>query len=360
MNKKVEYFSSKDTNICKGIAILFMVLHHLVGAFYNSFDLNWYEINAVDYPKILLLFSSSGKVCVSLFTILSGYGMYKKYDSYIKETKKESYVPYIASRIAKFYTTYIPIFLTVFIYKCFTKFTSINSIISYYNNRSIALLSIIYLLIDLFGLYKIFGTNSIINDWFVTAIIIFYILFPLINKLTKKYKLFSILLLSFPWVISMCFGGIKNDTFYYYLSEYSLGIYLSMNGLLDKFKNKVNIKNKIVTTMLLLVSWILRLIFALPFDIILALAIILFEIQHLSNLNFNNVLSFLGKNSSNIWLLHSYCIGIISKIAYDIYNRYILTILLSLTISFLIEAIKKRIKIDNFVGKIKRVLLNNI
>ena len=73
-------FTIRETNICKGIAILFMILHHAVRKYYNSFDLSWYAENSTSiYYMILLFFSTAGKVCVPLFTVLSGYGISKSY-----------------------------------------------------------------------------------------------------------------------------------------------------------------------------------------------------------------------------------------------------------------------------------------
>ena len=75
-----ETFDRRDTAVCKGIAILFMTLHHCLQKYYNRFDLSWYARHSSSLPeKFLIFFSSAGKVCVSLLTILSGYGITKKY-----------------------------------------------------------------------------------------------------------------------------------------------------------------------------------------------------------------------------------------------------------------------------------------
>ena len=69
-------FDKKHTQVIKGLAILFMVLHHVGSLYYNQIDLSWYARNSRDVPEmILLFFSTGGKVCVSLFTIMSGFGL---------------------------------------------------------------------------------------------------------------------------------------------------------------------------------------------------------------------------------------------------------------------------------------------
>lgn len=79
-------FSTFDTNVCKGMAILFMILHHAVGKYYNDVDLSWYSANAnsTDLTSLLFLFlSTAGKVCVPLFTVLSGFGIAKSYSAFL-------------------------------------------------------------------------------------------------------------------------------------------------------------------------------------------------------------------------------------------------------------------------------------
>lgn len=78
-------FDKRYTQLIKGIAILFMVLHHTVGLYYNSFDLRWYTENSNNIGSLILLFfSTAGKVCVPLLTILSGFGLAKSYNRFEK------------------------------------------------------------------------------------------------------------------------------------------------------------------------------------------------------------------------------------------------------------------------------------
>ncbi len=68
--------SKKQSDIVKGIAILFMVFHHLFmkEARYEAYHFTGLIIN----QSITVFIAEHFKVCVSLFAFLSGYGMEKK------------------------------------------------------------------------------------------------------------------------------------------------------------------------------------------------------------------------------------------------------------------------------------------
>lgn len=72
-------FDRRDTQAVKGIAIIAMVIHH----FYLSDPAALIKINSLG--DVIKVFGATGKVCVALLTILSGYGLmesYKKVKNY--------------------------------------------------------------------------------------------------------------------------------------------------------------------------------------------------------------------------------------------------------------------------------------
>lgn len=349
MHKK---FEITDTNICKGIAILLMILHHTVGKYYNSFDLSWYATNSDNLLERLVLYlSTSGKVCVSILTILSGYGLLKKYLSLNREVKFLN-TRFVVSRLIKFYSIYLPVYAFVLLFNIIFVWNSFVDFKAFYGATSDSNLKlVIKLLIDILGLFDLFGTRSIIDSWYVTAIIVLYILSPIFIYLVKKFNILFVLVCCVPWIISIACGGIKGDAFYYYLSELSLGIYLADSGLLDTCKNKVSVNSRIVSTILLILFLVLRIIFSMCFDILLAISIIIFEIQVLSSLKISKILVYLGINSSNIWLLHKL---VLSYLPYAFPVRLVLTFVISLIISIVIQKTKKITRINNsfnFIGQ---------
>ena len=199
-------FTVRDTNICKGVAILFMILHHSVGKYYNSFDLSWYAENSSSiYYMILLFFSTAGKVCVPLFTVLSGYGLAKSYSKTEGKSGFAGDVRFIAVRYLKLYSLYLPVAIIV----------SVILILSsvHGGNASNPLNKLPYYLFDLNMFYRIMLRDSF--TWYLDAIIILYLLFPVLYRLVKKNKVIVLIIAAIPWIDRLGFNliGLKFDSF---------------------------------------------------------------------------------------------------------------------------------------------------
>ena len=69
----MEKFTVDKTNLCKGVAILIMLFHHL---FFRpeSWSLYFYTIKIREIPLIGYI-ASQGKMCVAIFIFLSAYGL---------------------------------------------------------------------------------------------------------------------------------------------------------------------------------------------------------------------------------------------------------------------------------------------
>ena len=97
--------SSRDTGIIKGVAICLMLWHHLFpNALYS------------EGSSTVVFMAAVGKVCVSLFLLMSGYGLACQYSKVIAGAKnlKDKFgvtIKFIAKRYVKFYTGYWIIFL---------------------------------------------------------------------------------------------------------------------------------------------------------------------------------------------------------------------------------------------------------
>lgn len=74
-------FTKSDTSVMKGVAIILMLIHHL---FYSDELIRKCTLILPYEDKLLLLFSSLSKVCVAIFVLISGYGLYKSYLSEIE------------------------------------------------------------------------------------------------------------------------------------------------------------------------------------------------------------------------------------------------------------------------------------
>ena len=336
-------FSKTDTNICKGIAILFMVLHHAVAKYYNHIDFSWYAANSVNGPyMIMLFFSTAGKVCVSLLTILSGYGLAKSYSKF-GENSFVGDIKYILLRYIKLYSIYLPVALTV------TIVVVLRTVLSGEQIHCIQALE--YALKNISMIYR-----SSVGDWYLKAILVLYLIFPLLHRLLKKFGVFIIILATIPWILRLGFGikAIKIDSFLFYILSFAVGIYFEQKDVFAKFKIVGPVKSIVVPTVCLIAAFVLRLLFSLSMDIFFALSIILFEINVLSKLKSAVVLSFFGKNSANIWLFHSTVLAFFVSIR-PVY-KFVFALLLSLLASMFIEYIKKISKYNNLVSTVCRYI----
>lgn len=72
MNNKWS-FSKDDTKIVKGIALIFMIIHHLFG---NTWQIDKYISIPILNGNVAMYLGIFSQVCVAIFIFLSGIGMY--------------------------------------------------------------------------------------------------------------------------------------------------------------------------------------------------------------------------------------------------------------------------------------------
>ena len=192
-------FDKRQTNIAKGIALLLLLWHHL---FYN---------NPEYYSRFISLFPIKGipmecfiadfcKVCVAIFLFLSGYGLFKSYSTYLNKNTIKGKVPikvvvkYIYKHFIKLLSDYW------FIYIIFVPLGLFfgHSVLVYFG------INPIYYIADFLGLsYLLFEYNATMNAtwWFMSMILLFYLLFPFLYRV-QKYS--SELLLIISVIILFC------------------------------------------------------------------------------------------------------------------------------------------------------------
>ena len=139
MEKELDHFSIKQTNIAKGIALLLLLWHHL---FYNNPN-NYNDFKSLyvfNGKPIECILADFCKVCVAMFLILSGYGLYKIYTSYIEKqmnqkgvNRLKNSVIYTKNRLIKLISDYwfiYIIFVCIINLSICLKFIYITSIIT--------------------------------------------------------------------------------------------------------------------------------------------------------------------------------------------------------------------------------------
>ncbi len=292
--------SREDTAILKGIAICAMLIHHMYGCSINP--------NIQHYDGILKWLGILGKICVSIFLFCSGYGLSVQYRPVT--SFKES-IKFVLRRFVKFYTNYWPILIIFVGISCLISDRTITTAYAGLN---------IYKRI-LFEFLAINGGYSFnITWWFNKLIIFLYLGFPVLYWICKRSKLFGFLIS----IALFRFGGLlhiySEINLFTWQFPFVLGILWallesSLSPLVE-FINKKRIISLLLILALLFVLVYLRMnevsAFWYGFSIdpiltcTLALSILLFRDTWPHNRFLWPSLSFLGKHSMTIYLIHTF------------------------------------------------------
>ena len=340
----MDKFSKNDTNIIKGIAILAMLFHHTLP---NNPGIPLSLSNSFSF---VLLLASSGKVCVSLFTMISGYGLAESYRNV--ETGILSKIRFCLSH----YIQLISVYLCILLWSYMLTFLQGQKLSDIYGPGMDGLGK---MMIDMLGLGLIFGTPVYVGTWYISTIVVLYAIFPILFYLQKKLGWIMLVLTYSPWIYYLIKQDVDMHTDWglFYVFSFVVGIFLSQRSLLDEQKKKgYSLKKTIFAIVLFLVAFITRAFITLPADPLLAFAIIEMEILVLSKISF--VSAFLrkfGEHSANIFYLHVKMMGVISVIVFANQTfQYIFLVLICLGFSLVIEEIKNGLHYNAFVRRMRK------
>ncbi|AAK79370.1 MULTISPECIES: acyltransferase family protein [Clostridium] len=203
-----EFLSKKSTDCIKGLSILVIILHHIS-----------LRMQPVGFMGI---YTCLGHLAVSMFLFFSGYGLM------VSKLKKKNYFKgFFSKRLSKVYLPFviinaITIILTSLIFG--TKF-NLKDIIFYLSGLS---------LIDS-------------TQWFVIAILVFYLCFYVCFKfLSTNLAQHILLFLTFVYFFAMIFMGFR-EWWYNTAFCFPLGVYAAINyDALTKFLEKHYVKTLII------------------------------------------------------------------------------------------------------------------
>src|ERR1700733_6527178 len=197
MTKKIEVI-----DFLKGYSILSIVIFHL----FQSISLPPFIARGIDF----------GGTGVHTFIFASGFGLYL---SHLK--KPLDIIGFLKKRFTKIYTPYILVVALI---------AFVSLFVPIYENSLYAFLGHVLL-------YKMFDNDIICSYeyqfWFISTILQFYLLFPLIVKGKEKLRdapfLLISLFLSLAWGILLIVTGKDfyrdwTSAFFTYLWEFSLGM----------------------------------------------------------------------------------------------------------------------------------------
>ena len=289
--------SSTDSLVLKGIAICLMLWHHL--------------FTTIEYGEVTLYWGQFGKVCVSIFLFVSGYGLYMQY-SKVKFTNTVSFLKnnfiFLLNRLTKFYLNYWFVFLVFVPIGVFVFDIDLKQ--AYGSNVNL----IKRFMYDVFGLQGFYSYN--ITWWFNKLIILFYLFFPLFYFLTKR----------FPWTLFIISIFLVRYGHHIVLANFNVDLTLwllpfVLGLLFAKYAFRVNkLFSDVNYTALFVISLLLFLLFlylrmnniiphwsGIRLDGFLALSLVFLLISFVRKVpQISFVLSFLGKHSINIYLIHTF------------------------------------------------------
>lgn len=160
-----------DTNVLKGIALLLLLAHHL---FYVDNGL-YSECHIAGFPLVCSIGQYS-KVCVALFVFLSGYGLMAKEQA---NGGMGSVWQFYRHRFSKLYTGYWYVWA---VFVPIGYFVFHRTFADAYPQHTLVML-----VLDFLGLINCTGHLGYNGTWwFMSCIILLYLLFPLLYRALEK------------------------------------------------------------------------------------------------------------------------------------------------------------------------------
>lgn len=298
--KALKNFSKDDTLVVKGIAILFMLFHHLFGC---ERPLEAQDLSVSIYPfsfSYFQLLGATTKLCVALFVFVSSYAITIQCNSRELSTQN-----LCVKRILKLFKGYFFIFLLALL----TSGLRNDNIIEIYSSSgSTAFVNILF---DALGVSSYFNTPTMNPTWWYTGFA--YFIFCFVPCLVIAYEKIGYGLL----ILFALSGylGIQGSMGIAYLLTMALGVCIAETNLLGriceynigKLTRKKSAVIKLIICIgifiILLPGWLTYTIYInaiLSFDIAL-LAMLINELLPFGT----GFLKALGKHSMNIYLIHT-------------------------------------------------------
>ena len=340
--------SKSDTACIKGIAILFMLGHHLF-------------LNTTKYGALTLWLAVVFKVCVALFLFVSGYGMTKQYGS-LERRNIRSTMKMLLRRFINFFLPYWFCFVLVVVIGHLWGITFQDVYPATRNTVKCAVL-------DFFGQM---GYHSYLKPWWFNKMILqLYLVFPFLYLIIRnKYSALVGFMAVIP--LQLFAKSIPGNAFFLVeggIPAFYLGMLTAQHGIIPSIPQKSwRIVLASVTVLLLIGLALLHnhVLPSSPYQAILIRALMAFLIvlafkfidsRHVS------VLSFLGRYSTIMYLTHVLLLFMIPKILF--FPRYSFLALLvfsiaSLLMAMSIEWLQKVLRYDKLRLALVTFVKNNL
>lgn len=230
INDNIFKLLSKKRNAIMGIATISVLFFHHV--FYQMFN------DGTTLRKIGLFFIENGNLGVDYFFFLSGFGL-------LYSIENNSVKKFYYNRLKKII---IPYTFSVVVYALNEEITLLNAIKGYIG-------------------YSFIFENAYATPWFIPAIVIIYLFFPLYYKFFKKQNnkcFFTICFLIVWLLLSILFNNLIRSDLYGLITRVPLFLVGVLFGYYSKYgySNGKNIK---ITNIFIIVSSVIMLVASIYF-----------------------------------------------------------------------------------------------
>lgn len=370
--KLTSSFTTYDSMLVKGVAIVLLMFHHCISKTgVEGHDINFFPFESYHWPVMVC---DSFKLCVGMFIFITGYGLYKSFSRI--ELKNKAVFNWTGTRLLKTLTGFWFVYILVFI---ITYAVNQYPHLRYVEAPTRMEGSWIYALVDFFGLSYVADTPTLIGTWwYMSAVVIMIIFFPLLYAMGEKFSYFvtAFAMILLPRILGQGFPGSKNV--FSFVLVFIFGMVFAKHDLFKKLDNfSIFKKNKLLSDIILffvymvaffLIVWITDKIgrtYLWEFNYCIApLIVITFTNRYLKRIPIlNRGLMYIGKHSLNIFLIHTF-------IRYEYLNDFtysfkyallipVILLAISFALSVVVELLKKLVRYDKLTAKaIKKLFAN--
>lgn len=354
--------SKESSNIAKGIAIILMYVHHLFYSqdLYGAYSLFYYPLS-LDQT---LWFSNFAKVCVSVFVFVTAYGITKQYIHKKIESRNE-----LITNTIKRYINVIMAYWFVFVLSIIIFYHKSNQLLVYGESL---VSKAFYIFIDFMGLANIMTTPTFnLTWWYMSLLTLLIFVMPVLLSFQRRFG--SLILLTLSFLLLLNFRVDQYTAVGWYTLTVVSGIVLASTNFYEIVNNSIN-QSKLRKLFIFVISLFMFIAFSIfrqsygylwITDAILAILVGLICEIIISKIKVISIpLNFIGKNSMNMFLTHTFVYYYYFRdFTYSFGNSALVVlvlVLVTLLLSILIEETKKVIRYDKLVMLVTNKVSNFI
>ncbi|MEK3851992.1 acyltransferase family protein [Paenibacillus sp. FSL R7-0340] len=281
----------EETNIAKGIAVILLLIHHLF-AFPDRLKYDYVSLFSLFHERGEFYVGHFGQIAISIFLFLSGYGLYKSNVQNPHHLMQKSF-----TRLSKIMINYWVVFLLfipagLYFFGNSDRFQN-NSIMDFLRN--------------------FIALSSSYNGewWFLYDYILLLLIFPVTFQAFQRNAWVTLLISGLVFYNSYSQGNYYSIM--YWQLPFMIGLFFAKYNLyswMSKIYNSIIFNNILFDIIIIVVLFHFRttshLFEKTTIDMIIAPVLILVSIHLMNKLKLARPFAYLGKNSMNIWLTHTF------------------------------------------------------